>query len=641
MLDTALALQIRAAGEIVVAGARGLVAALAERAREHVETVCVGRTHGVQAEPTTFGIKLAGFAFEAERNARRLQEAFAQASVGALSGAVGTYSATDPDFEARVLARLGLAAEDVSTQVVPRDRHAHLLQAISLAGAGLERLATEIRHLQRTEVREAEEPFRSGQQKGSSAMPHKRNPIVSERICGLARVLRGNAQAAVENVALWHERDISHSGAERVILPDATILLDYMQHLAMRVVRGLVVHPDRMRANLEITHGALFSQRVLLALVEQGLQPRRGLPDRAGGRPARVGQRHPAARAAGARASSGSTSTRSSTSRTTRATPSASSGASTPSRSSPPRPPDTVSRAEAARLRHSVPVESHADTQFRLPDEFSTRLLVRRTLWVVALLVVIALIAAFAPGLGEVRRHLSEAAGGWIAVAILLEFLSGVSYVAMFRPVFCMRASWRTSWEIGWSELAVGSIVPASGAGGLALGAWILGQNGMPAEKIARRSVAFFLVKSPVNFVAVAVIGTAMAVGLVGPDRSLLLTALPAALSIATIGFVVRSRAWGRGARPDDAGRVRRAVVAVRRAVIDGTGEAVRIVRAGDLLVIAGALGYWAFDNAVLWATYRAFDVSVPLSVILMGYLIGQLGGRCRSPAASAASTAG
>jgi adenylosuccinate lyase len=271
VLDTALALQLRAAGEIVVAGARDLVTALAARAREHVDTVCVGRTHGVQAEPTTFGVKLAGFAFEAHRNAARLQEAFAQAAFGALSGAVGTYAATDPAFEERVLARLGLEREPVSTQVVPRDRHAALLQAIALAGAGLERLATEVRHLQRTEVREAEEPFRTGEQKGSSAMPHKRNPIVSERICGLARVLRGHAQAGVENVALWHERDISHSGAERVILPDATILLDYMQHLALRVVRGLVVHADRMRANLELTHGALFSQRVLLALVEGGM----------------------------------------------------------------------------------------------------------------------------------------------------------------------------------------------------------------------------------------------------------------------------------------------------------------------------------------------------------------------------------
>jgi adenylosuccinate lyase len=272
VLDTALALQLQAAGEIVLAGARELVAALATRAREHADTVCVGRTHGVHAEPTTFGLKLAGFAFEAHRNAERLERAFAQASVGAISGAVGTYSATSPEFEERVLARLGLEREAVSTQVVPRDRHAELLQAIALAGAGLERLATEIRHLQRTEVREAEEPFRAGQQKGSSAMPHKRNPITTERITGLARVLRGNATAAVENVALWHERDISHSGAERVILPDSTVLLDYLQHLALRVVRGLVVHADRMRENLDLTHGALFSQRVLLALVAGGME---------------------------------------------------------------------------------------------------------------------------------------------------------------------------------------------------------------------------------------------------------------------------------------------------------------------------------------------------------------------------------
>jgi adenylosuccinate lyase len=272
VLDTALALQLRAAGEVVLPGARELADALAERAREHVDTVCVGRTHGVHAEPTTFGIKLAGFAFEARRNAERLERAFADAAVGAVSGAVGTYSATSPEFERRVLARLGLHAEPVSTQVVPRDRHAELLQAIALAGAGLERFATEIRHLQRTEVREVEEPFRSGQQKGSSAMPHKRNPITTERITGLARLLRGYATAAVENVALWHERDISHSGAERVALPDATILLDYMQSLALRVVRGMVVHTDRMRENLDLTHGALFSQRVLLALVANGMQ---------------------------------------------------------------------------------------------------------------------------------------------------------------------------------------------------------------------------------------------------------------------------------------------------------------------------------------------------------------------------------
>ena len=271
VLDTALAVQLRDVGEIVLAGAEQLTQSLATLARAHVETLCVGRTHGVHAEPTTFGVKIAGFAAEAARNRDRLRRAFDQAAVGALSGAVGTYSATDPAFEARVLARLGLKAETISTQVVARDRLADLLQAIALAGAGLERLATEIRHLQRTEVREVQEPFRSGAQKGSSAMPHKRNPITSERITGLARVLRGNAQAATENVALWHERDISHSGAERIIVPDSTILLDYMQHLAIRLVDGLVVDPERMLANLEITCGALFSQRVLLALVASGM----------------------------------------------------------------------------------------------------------------------------------------------------------------------------------------------------------------------------------------------------------------------------------------------------------------------------------------------------------------------------------
>ncbi len=271
VLDTALAVQLREVGVIVLAGAEQLTQALARLARENVDTLCVGRTHGVHAEPTTFGVKIAGFAAEAARNRERLRRAFDQAAVGALSGAVGTYSATDPAFEQRVLARLGLQAETISTQVVARDRLAELLQAIALAGAGLERLATEIRHLQRTEVREVQEPFRSGAQKGSSAMPHKRNPITSERLTGLARVLRGNAQAATENVALWHERDISHSGAERIILPDSTILLDYMQHLAIRLVEGLVVDRERMLANLEMTCGALFSQRALLALVASGM----------------------------------------------------------------------------------------------------------------------------------------------------------------------------------------------------------------------------------------------------------------------------------------------------------------------------------------------------------------------------------
>jgi adenylosuccinate lyase len=270
VLDTGLALQLRRVGELVLPDSRRLVEELAARARERRHTLCVGRTHGIHAEPTTFGIKLAGFAFEAERNLRRLERAFEQATVGALSGAVGTYSATSPDFEERVLARLGLERESVSTQVVARDRHAELLQAIALAGAGLERFATELRHLARTEVGEVREPFGAGQ-KGSSAMPHKRNPIKSEQITGLARVLRGNAQAGLEDVALWHERDISHSSVERVILPDSTTLLDHMQRRALALVRGMVVDSERMRVNLDLTYGALFSQRVLLALVETGL----------------------------------------------------------------------------------------------------------------------------------------------------------------------------------------------------------------------------------------------------------------------------------------------------------------------------------------------------------------------------------
>ena len=269
VLDTALALQLREAGRECVAGARALRDALVSRAREHVGTLCVGRTHGVHAEPTTFGLKLAGFAFEADRNLRRLEERFAAAAVGALSGAVGTYSSNGPELESAVLESLVLEREDVSTQVVARDRHAALLAAIAVAGGGLERLATEVRHLQRTEVREVEEPFRAGQ-KGSSAMPHKRNPIACERITGIARLLRGYAQAGFEDIALWHERDISHSSVERVALPDATILLDYAQAIATRVVEGMTVHAERMRENLEATHGALYSQRALLALVEAG-----------------------------------------------------------------------------------------------------------------------------------------------------------------------------------------------------------------------------------------------------------------------------------------------------------------------------------------------------------------------------------
>jgi adenylosuccinate lyase len=270
VLDTALALQLREAGEIVLAGSRAYRDALAAKAREHAQTLCVGRTHGVHAEPTTFGLKLAGFAFEADRNLKRLTDAFQGLAVGSVSGAVGTHASVPPAVEARVMEKLGLSREDISTQVVPRDRHAVLVAAIAVAGGGLERFATEVRNLQRTEVREVEEPFGAGQ-KGSSAMPHKRNPILSERITGLARVLRGYAQASIENIALWHERDISHSGAERIVLPDATIGVDYMQHLATRVVEGMTVRPEQMRKNLELTHGALFSQRALTALVESGM----------------------------------------------------------------------------------------------------------------------------------------------------------------------------------------------------------------------------------------------------------------------------------------------------------------------------------------------------------------------------------
>jgi adenylosuccinate lyase len=270
VLDTALALQLRRAGEVVLRSACAYRDALVTRALEYRDTLCVGRTHGVHAEPTTFGLRLAGFAFEADRNLDRLEEAFAQLAFGKLSGAVGTYASVPPAVEARVMQKLGLGREDVATQVIPRDRHAELLAAIAIAGAGLERFATEVRNLQKSELREVEEPFAAGQ-KGSSAMPHKRNPIRTERITGLARVLRGYAQTGVENVALWHERDISHSGAERVILPDATVLLDYMQDLATKVAAGMKVNEDRMRENLGLTHGALFSQRALTALVESGM----------------------------------------------------------------------------------------------------------------------------------------------------------------------------------------------------------------------------------------------------------------------------------------------------------------------------------------------------------------------------------
>jgi len=270
VIDTALALQLREAGELVVDGISSALAAVAARADEHRMTICIGRTHGVHAEPTTFGLKLAGWAFELDRDRSRLQRALDGVRVGKLSGAVGTYSVTDPELERLVCERLGLDPEPVSTQIVPRDRHAELLSALALVASSLDRFATEIRHLARTEVREVQEPFGKGQ-KGSSAMPHKRNPIVAERICGLARVVRAAAQVGLENVALWHERDISHSSAERIVLPDAFLALDYMLDRFTWLVRGLVVLPERMRANLDASHGLFFSQRVLLELVGAGM----------------------------------------------------------------------------------------------------------------------------------------------------------------------------------------------------------------------------------------------------------------------------------------------------------------------------------------------------------------------------------
>jgi uncharacterized protein (TIRG00374 family) len=263
-----------------------------------------------------------------------------------------------------------------------------------------------------------------------------------------------------------------------------------------------------------------------------------------------------------------------------------------------------------------------------LPAELAPRRLARRLVTVLALLAALVLAALLAPGLGDVRQRLGDAHPGWLALAAAFEVLSCLSYVIMFRPVFCPRMSWRTSAEIAWSELAAGSLVPASGAGGLALGAWILHRGGMPAEHIARRSVAFFLIKSSVNFVAVAVLGTIMAIGLVGPHLSLLLTALPAALSVVVIAVVlaVPRLGPGRDAGPE-ASKLRRSVVAARRALIGGTAGAVEILRSRDPLVIIGAVGYWAWDNAVLWATFHAVGAHVALSVVLMGYLIGQLGG--------------
>jgi adenylosuccinate lyase len=271
VVDTALALAVQKAGALIDEALERAVEMVTARADEHRHTVMIGRTHGVHAEPTTFGLKLLGWAFQLGRDRERVQHALAGMRVGKLSGAVGTYATTPPEVERIACEALGLEPAPVSTQILQRDRHAQLLATLAILASSLDRFALEIRHLARTEVREVEEPFGQGQ-KGSSAMPHKRNPIVSERICGLARVVRGYALVGLENVALWHERDISHSSAERVVLPDAFLAIDYMLDRFAWLVEGLVVRPERMRANLETTGGLFFSQRLLLALVESGLE---------------------------------------------------------------------------------------------------------------------------------------------------------------------------------------------------------------------------------------------------------------------------------------------------------------------------------------------------------------------------------
>jgi adenylosuccinate lyase len=270
VVDTALALQIRSAGALILEELDRALAAVVARAEQHRGTLQMGRTHGVHAEPTTFGLKLAGWAFELDRNRRRVARALDGMRVGKLSGAVGTYAATDPELERIACERLGLEPAPTSTQILQRDRHAELLNALAVLASSLDKFALEIRHLARTEVAEVQEPFGKGQ-KGSSAMPHKRNPVVAERICGLARVVRAAAVVGLENVALWHERDISHSSAERVVLPDAFLAVDYMLDRFTWLIEGLVVREERMRRNLEASHFLFFSQRVLLALVESGL----------------------------------------------------------------------------------------------------------------------------------------------------------------------------------------------------------------------------------------------------------------------------------------------------------------------------------------------------------------------------------
>ncbi len=271
VLDTCLALQMRDAADLIMEGVDRLLEATRVRALEHKLTPMIGRSHGIHAEPITFGLVMAQWHDEMKRNKRRLAAARDEIAVGKLSGAVGTFANTPPDFEERVMERLGLGVEPVSTQVVQRDRHAAFFTQLAVIAASIEKFAVQVRHWQRTEVLEAEERFSKGQ-KGSSAMPHKRNPVLSENVTGLARLVRSHAVAALENVALWHERDISHSSVERVIGPDATVLMDFMLHRFAGVVEGLVVYPENMMANLEKTGGLVFSQRVLLALVGKGLE---------------------------------------------------------------------------------------------------------------------------------------------------------------------------------------------------------------------------------------------------------------------------------------------------------------------------------------------------------------------------------
>ncbi len=270
VMDTALSLQLLEATELLTQGVKGLIAVLAEKAIKHKYTVMIGRTHGVHAEPTTFGLKMALWVEEMRRNLHRLTEARKAISVGKISGAVGTYATLSPEIEQKACARLKLTPAPISNQVLQRDRHAQFVTTLAIIAGSLEKFATEIRSLQRTEVLEAEEPFARGQT-GSSAMPHKRNPELCERVCGLARLIRGFAVTSLENIALWHERDISHSSNERITLPDSCMLTDYMLAIFTSVMSGLQVYPARMKKNLELTRGLVFSQRVMLALVDKGL----------------------------------------------------------------------------------------------------------------------------------------------------------------------------------------------------------------------------------------------------------------------------------------------------------------------------------------------------------------------------------